>query len=377
MRFIRGVLLAAVLLTALPTLAARAEVRVPEVKLPPFPPAPAVPRATQSTTTQPTPANARFHVAGRGVIDPNGQPVVFRGVNKGGLEYSPHGYDNDLKTFQRMKSWGANIVRLPLTDAFAMPGMCGYDKNYLPTIDRIVSYAERLGMVIVLDDHFATKGLPCGVAPGNQKAPDSYSLAFVKALATRYKNHPYVAIDLYNEPHDTSWDIWRNGGSVDGYTAVGMQKMLDGVRATGFKNLVFATGYSWGNDLTELVNTPLKNDRDVIYGAHAYPYACDDLIPPDQPYMCHGKQYAPFLDTHVAEATKTRAVMLSEFGTQRAIDGEMRAPIQWAEDHKVGWMAWLWCNGKVTNYCLLNPDGTNRASVTGKPVRDFLALNAA
>ena len=44
--------------------------------------------------------------------------------------------------------------------------------------------------------------------------PDPNSAAFWKDVATAYKNHPAVIFDLYNEPHDVSWDIWLRGGKV-------------------------------------------------------------------------------------------------------------------------------------------------------------------
>ena len=78
--------------------------------------------------------------------------------------------------------------------------------------------------------------------------PDRNSLAFWKEVAAAYKNHPAVIFDLYNEPHDVSWDVWRNGGKVtekdegrpeaSEFEAVGMQALLDAVRATGAKNVV-------------------------------------------------------------------------------------------------------------------------------------------
>jgi len=55
-----------------------------------------------------------------------------------------------------------------------------------------------------------------------------------------------------NEPHDVSWDVWLSGGVITNkpnrrrsdpprtYDSVGMQKILDTVRATGAKNLVIA-----------------------------------------------------------------------------------------------------------------------------------------
>ncbi len=63
--------------------------------------------------------------------------------------------------------------------------------------------------------------------------PDRNSLEFWKSVASAYKNHPAVIFDLYNEPHDVSWDIWHKGGQVTEkagrrtpaktYEAVGMQ----------------------------------------------------------------------------------------------------------------------------------------------------------
>ncbi len=44
--------------------------------------------------------------------------------------------------------------------------------------------------------------------------PDRNSVAFWKDVAAAYKNHPAVIFDLYNEPHDVSWDVWLKGGKV-------------------------------------------------------------------------------------------------------------------------------------------------------------------
>ena len=318
--------------------------------------------------------DGKFHVYGRNIVGPDGNPLVFRGVNKGGLQYDAHGYSEELWNYQRMKSWGSNVVRVALSDAFAMKSMCSYDKNYIKTIDKIVAWGEQLKMLIMLDDHMGSKGLTCGRGAwsSSQKMPDARNLEFLKMLATRYKSKPYVGLDMYNEPHDISWDVWRNGGFVDSFKAVGMQQLLDGIRSTGFKGLVFATGPDWGNDLRGIADTPLKNDNNVIYAAHAYPFYCDRVIYYEEPYNCKGKQYPPFLETQVAPAAAKRAVMITEFGTQRSIDGEMRKPIQWFEDHHIGWSAWLWCNGKMTDFCLLTPDGQNTPSVSGKAVQDYL-----
>lgn len=327
-----------------------------------------------------TRSSVGFRIEGRDVIGPDGSKVLLRGVNKSGLEYSAFGYDMDFATFARMKSWGMNVFRLPLAPAYAIPGMCGYTSTYLKTVDQVVAYAEQLKMLVVLDDHFGTGGLPCGVGDwiNNQKAPDLFNQMLVKTLAVRYKDRPYVAIDLYNEPHDTDWNTWRNGGLVDTYVGVGMQQMLDTVRAAGFGGLVFATGRQWGNDLTEIVTKPLLRDANVVYAAHAYPFDCDGAtIPQDEPYVCRGRTYPPFVTTQIAPAVAVRPVMLTEFGTNREIPIENEALIGWAASQRIGWMAWLWCSGKMADFCLLQPDGSGNASAIGKPIEHALAFPGA
>ncbi len=334
---------------------------------------PELPKGTKA----PMLSTGKFKVVGTQIIGPDGKVFVPRGVNKGGLEYSPVGYDESFWNYQRMKSWGANVVRVPVSNAFWLKRMCTYNADYMKRVDKIVNWAEQLQMLVILDNHMSTKGLTCGKDKwaNPQKAPDVHSIDFVKALGTRYKDRTWVAIDLYNEPHDIPDTIWRNGGIVDGWRAVGMQQMLDAVRSTGFNNLVLATGNLWGNDLRMVVDNPLINDKNVVYAAHSYPFWCNRVIYYEEAYNCRGKQYPPHLDGQILPAIGKRAVMLSEFGTQRSIPGEMQAPIDWAERHGIGWAAWLWANGKMTDFCLL--DNAGNASISGKPVQDALARATA
>jgi endoglucanase len=228
--------------------------------------------------------------------------------------------------------------------------------------------------MVLLDDHVGTRGRTCGVGnwAGLHKGPDMHNLKFVELLAERYKHRPFVAIDLFNEPHDIENSVWRNGGAVDGWGVVGMQTMLDAVRATGNKNLVFVSGNMWANDLRMIADKPLQNDWNVVYAAHSYPFMCGRVIGVGEAYSCQGKQYPPHLDAHVAPAIGKRAVMLTEFGTQRAIPGEVQAPIDWAERHNIGWAAWLWDYGKILDFALLDESGKHEPSVIGRPVHDAL-----
>ena len=46
--------------------------------------------------------------------------------------------------------------------------------------------------------------------PDAEHAPD-----FWRSVATEYRDDHSVLFDLYNEPHDVSWDCWESGCEVD------------------------------------------------------------------------------------------------------------------------------------------------------------------
>ena len=324
-------------------------------------------------------ATGKFRVIrGNTIVNPDGNAYVPRGVNLGGMEYFAKGVEFGEWNFDRIKSWGANTIRLPVSPHFANKGMCTYDPQYINRIDQAVYWAQKKKMLLIIDDHFSTKGQTCGAGKGwanGWPMPDAQNLSFIKALGKRYKNRPYVAIDLYNEPNHVDNDTWRNGGILNGVRVIGMQQMLDALRSTGFDGLAVVSGPSYSTDMRPVIEQPLRGDWNVIYGAHMYPYQCgSDTIPKDQPYVCQGQRWNPQLNTWVAPLIAKRAVMLSEFGSQRPEDLEVRTLIQWAENNRIGWTAWLWCQASTDNYCLLQTNGSGNPSVLGLPVQDYLRI---
>src|SRR5689334_709294 len=51
--------------------------------------------------------DGKFHVVGTDIIGPNGGKFVPRGVNLGGLEWTPTGF-NTAAEFDNLQSWGVN-----------------------------------------------------------------------------------------------------------------------------------------------------------------------------------------------------------------------------------------------------------------------------
>src|SRR5699024_5320142 len=78
-----------------------------------------------------------------------------------------------------------------------------------------------------------------------------------------------VIFELYNEPHDISWQVWREGGSVAGFHAAGMQQLHDVVRAAGANNLVLIGGLDWAYDLSGVPENRISG-YNIAYATHPY-----------------------------------------------------------------------------------------------------------
>jgi hypothetical protein len=105
--------------------------------------------------------------------------------------------------------------------------------------------------------------------------PTQSALSFWNLIAAHYAANPRVFFDLYNEPRLTVtqtggdpellWSIWRNGGTVGGMTYVGMQSLVDGIRATGSSNITIAEGILWATSLLGIPQWSLSGTN-IAYG---------------------------------------------------------------------------------------------------------------
>ena len=279
-----------------------------------------------------------LHTSGTRVLDAHGHTVVLRGFTRTGLE----GADAAAPTaddIAHAKQWGANIIRLPLGEQFWLSSSCYHRASYPSQVDNAVRMVTGLGMVALLDLHWNSL-TSCGSYGQQPMADYPGAINFWKQVASRYKNNPLVAFDLYNEPHNITDIVWRYGGKVSWqgqtYQAAGMQQMYDAVRSTGAKNLVIMSGNSWGNLWP---NTAPAAGSNIVYGIHAYTCA---LKPPpsctnDAPY--DPSQFFQFWST----ASQSVPIAVTEFGWPNPADGRyLTAVIRYAAAHGWGWTAFTW-----------------------------------
>jgi endoglucanase len=230
-----------------------------------------------------------LHVSGTAILDSNNRPVLLRGVNTASLEFTSDGEGHILKTIEvAIRNWHANIIRLPLSqDRWfgKAPEQSDGGFAYRALVHQIVNYCATNRCYIILDLHWSDCN-EWGRNIGQHSMPDTNSAEFWKNFAPQFANRPEVIFDLYNEPHDVPWNIWINGGIVKDkpnnrrqmkdpktFQAVGMQKLLDTVRAAGARNIVIAGGLDWAYDFSGILNGHQLSDpqgNGVIYANHCY-----------------------------------------------------------------------------------------------------------
>lgn len=255
----------------------------PEDKLPKPPP------LIPSETIVPADLKAlppELHVVSNELHTAAGKAVWLQGLCIDSMEWSGAGERITQSVVVATTEWKANVIRLPVKNNFWF-GRGPWQKKgegglaYRKIVDQAVEHAVAHGAYLVLDLH--TFG-----------APMAEHVEFWKDAATRYKNHPAVLFDLFNEPHGISWKIWRDGGDLKGpdnkvgdvnpvennevqdeEISVGMQALVDAVRSTGARNIVIAGGLDWSYTLAGVLKGFALDDRGgngIMYSHHNYPW---------------------------------------------------------------------------------------------------------
>lgn len=274
------------------------------------PPAPAAP----TTTAAVAPGGASclhavgpFHVAPdhTEVVNSAGQVFVPYGITVPGLaNWGPPGDQSkpgwvateqqDLKKIKAAATeWCANTIRFQVSqdNLIGTTGHTAVNLGYLEAIDREVSRAESLGMVVVLNDQTET-------APDNTQAyqedPTPGTEKFWKDIINhtneythkRYGTDPQVIFDLFNEPraaepgwsappappppprtpqsHDM-WSLWAHGDSPK---YLGMQQLANAVRRWT-NNLFWIEGPDYASTFADMEHQhALLTTPNIVYAFH-------------------------------------------------------------------------------------------------------------
>lgn len=331
-------------------------------------------------------ANGPYSVQGNKIVGANGQPYIFHGVGRDGLEYNCSGDGPlDQQHLAYMGSgtnsagatyWGANTVRLPVSEGFWLKGAPGYpcsSAQYQATVKQTIDTLTALKLNVVIDLQWTDAGGQSGQGGGPWAMPDQDSVTFWQQAAPIYKGYSNVLFEVYNEPHPSGWSCWAvactmtndSGPSNDcqctktfSYQSVGMQALVTTVRNAGANNVVLVGGMNWGFDLSQLDQYKLSGSN-IVYDTHPYPYT-DKLA---------GTWNAAF-----GNMSAKYAVISAESGEYDCGSSYESQLLPYLDAHQIGWMTWAWiAKGQTCTYPQLITDyqGTPAAS-TGQYIYQYL-----
>jgi hypothetical protein len=313
---------------------------------------------------------------GNQILDKHGDPITLRGLQRFGLE---GGTQNPLPTqaeIQQLSLWGANEVRISLGEQKWVHGFCEYQADYPKVVDRVVHWVTSRGMVALVNLHFSSV-TRCGKGGLTPMADSPGAITFWQQVATRYKDNPLVAFDLFNEPYGISSATWLTGGSYDfdGQTvsSVGMQQLYQTVRGTGAENLVVISGLKYAS----IPPVQYVDGTNIVYGEHVY--TCTDAPPPT---CTKPNPYDPSsLIDGWDEVAKSYPVMITEFGWPNGDSGTYNANvIADAEQKNRSWSGFAWDGGTGGLFTLVQAqpasDGTTiEPNASGMALVAGFALN--
>ena len=294
-------------------------------------------------------------VHGHRLVNPAGKTVQLRGVNRSGSEYACAGdfgfFDgpsND-KSIEAIRSWKANSVRVPLNEScwldIGNPPKEYSGKRYRKKMTSFINRLMAHGLHPIIDLHISNSP---GVSAeqtlaGNGLRPmpnEAHSIDFWRSVANRFQHKRGVVFDLYNEPHDITWKCLRDGcrvredpltPSIPPYQAVGMQKLVDVVRAAGAKQPIMIPGLQYSGDLSKWLKWR-PHDPAHNLTASFHNYEGPDIG------SCHRSCWK----RTIAPIAKRFPVITDETGdvdcTHDYIDSYMR----WADGRDISYLAWAW-----------------------------------
>jgi endoglucanase len=356
-----------------------------------------------STTPLPLPPGGlSLTVVGNQLIDANSKVVRLLGANRSGQEFKciqggaagSLGWGifdgpTDLPSAQAIASWHANAVRVPLNEDCWLningvnPLYAG--ANYQSAIAAYVSVLHQAGLYVILDLHWNAPGLV--PAASQQPLPDAdHATDFWRSVASAFSTDPGVVFDLYNEPfiygtymqdpNGDPWACWLNGCVLNQYltggnpytapltwSSVGMQTLVDTVRATGAKNPIMVGGLEWANDLSGwLAHEPKDPQKAIVAAWHVYPgESCTSA-------SCRSSVVAP-----VAAVVP---LVIGEIGDSVCNATTLvDSVVPWTDTLGISYVGWSWNTwGDCDNILITNYAGKPTSNY-GQKLHDLMALS--
>ncbi len=289
----------------------------------------------------PAPADTewmRLSVAGNQIVDASGSARRLVGVNFSGSEYAcAQGWGiwdapPTQASIDAMRSWGANAVRIQLNEHCWL-GRNGVDPAfggdaYQAAVLEWVDLLAANGMWVIVGMSWSGPGTDLG--QGGKKMPNrDHSIDFWTSAATALADRNNVLLGLYGEVHEVGWDCWYAGCEIDGWSAVGMQELVNVVRSTPAEQPLLIGGIAWANDASRFVELlPSDPLGGIVLDGHVYSFS-----------LCSAE---PCLSDTFGAAAQTVPVIMGEIGENDCSGDFTAALIQWLDEWNMSYLIWSW-----------------------------------
>ncbi len=204
-------------------------------------------------------------VNGNRFVDPDGKPVLFRGVNIADPDKIEGQGHWNREFFVKVKETGATVVRIPVHPvAWRKRGT----KEYLALLDQAVEWSTELGLYVDIDWH-SIGNLKQGLFQDPMYETSlSESFNFWRVMAAHFNgNHTVAFFEIFNEPTlfggqlgSMTWDEWRQIN----------EQTISIIRAFNRETIPLVAGLDWAYDLSPLRDNPVRAER-IGYVTHPYP----------------------------------------------------------------------------------------------------------
>ena len=314
-----------------------------------------------------------LHVSGNQLVNAQGKPIRLVGVNVIGGNCVPRPHSplsilfvepSDTAAAAAIAQWHANVVRITVSEDCWL-GINGVNPAYSGAAYRngIVNFVKLLhsyGIYVIINLQSNAPGSYLS-DNGQVMADADHALSYWQSVASIFKNDPAVIFEPYNEPRITTsnaqttnpWQCWLDGCTVrvlyglgnqilatnTTWQAVGMQSLVNTIRSTGATNPILLSGLNLAQDLTQLLRyLPSDPQHQLIANYHNY----------------HGpRNTLTYWNTTIASVAQQMPVITSEFGEKDCQTTFVNQYMQWADQHNVSYLSWVWTNWQCNAYGLL------------------------
>ncbi len=266
------------------------------------------------TAAMVSPAFAGWSVNGAQILDPNGNPFVFRGVNHAHTWYP----DRLSQSLKDIAATGANSVRVVLANGTQWTRTSGSD------VTNIINQCKANKLVCVLEVHDSTGYGESAAATHISRATEYWLSSDIKAAITGQED--YVIVNIANEPFGNSTPAATY--TSDTITAV------RALRSGGLTHQLMVDAANWGQDWSNA----MRDNAATIFAADTLKNTIFSV------HMYEVYNSASIVQSYLSSfQNRGLPIVVGEFGAEHSGSNVAEeAILQYAQDMRIGYMGWSW-----------------------------------